>query len=167
MYSIYYVFCANIQIVKYKVYLLIHYKENAYRKNLLLNCSGDDSNPIVIYGVKSDNDELPTIRGESNTLPVITLDYYKKNIEIRNLKITGGYRGIRTLFCENIVIAENHIEFNGDSTESSRQNRGAGLELKAGKDISVKENTINNNFAGIGGAIHSSCNNLHIMVSLK
>lgn len=140
----------------------IFHKAIPYRTNIVLSCSGTKSHPIVITGVPNTGGDLPTIEALVDTQPVIEIDFYQKGIEISNFRLTNGKSAIKGSFSEDITISNNFMFNNGDSVTASRENRGGGLYFSGGQSIIVQNNTIESNYAGIGGAIYSSSNGLQV-----
>lgn len=134
----------------------IHFQPTPYQKSITINDSGSQAAPITICGIPDSEGNHPTLQGSgagSNTSPVIDITT-ASNIVITGLRLTNGRRGIESdpwPGSDNIVIADNEIFNNGDSTPGDR-NHGGGINIY-GDNIRIEKNTIRDNFAGRSGGI--------------
>ncbi|MCP3999896.1 MAG: hypothetical protein GY727_03200, partial [Gammaproteobacteria bacterium] len=134
----------------------IHYRATPYQRNVSLDDSGTFENPITICGVADPDNNRPTISGSGTGPggnPVIYIGG-TSNIQIEGLILTQGRRGIESDAwpgSDNIVISNNEIFTNGDTTPEA-SNHGGGINIY-GDDIHIVNNTVRNNFSGRSGGI--------------
>lgn len=113
------------------------------------------------FTTRSLDPAVTVLAGASRAAPVLRIDRYSGEpmaVLIDNFRVTGGERGILidTEFswpqAENVTIADNLIEDNGDPANPDAEVRGAGIGV-AGANVSLLDNVIRRNHGGRGAGI--------------